>query len=126
MLNTTDVYPPYEGAIASDPDTGEAYPVTIPFIGVKSSQAAAIIAAAGKTLTLAANRLANPAYTALADFSSGGPRSYDSGLRPSVTAPGVSIMSAPVSYTHLDVYKRQRRDGAARGQRRGRRPGQES
>lgn len=96
MLNTTDVYPPYEGAIASDPDTGEAYPVTIPFIGVKSSQAAAIIAAAGKTLTLAANRLANPAYTALADFSSGGPRSYDSGLRPSVTAPGVSIMSALV------------------------------
>ncbi|HHU38910.1 MAG TPA: S8 family serine peptidase, partial [Propionibacterium sp.] len=38
----------------------------------------------------------NPAFTNFASFSSGGPRTGDSGLKPSVTAPGVSIMSAEV------------------------------
>ncbi|WP_213451270.1 S8 family peptidase [Rhizomonospora bruguierae] len=96
MVNTSDGLPPYEGPITSNPDTGEAYTVTIPFLGVKSSDAARLVAADGGTASLSAFNLDNPGYLAPADFTSGGPRTGDSWLKPDVTAPGVSIASAGV------------------------------
>jgi len=94
MLNNVDSLPPYEGPITSNPDDGTPYDVTIPFLGVKSSAAAALVAADGGTATLTDQALTNPGYLATASFSSGGPRSGDSALKPEVTAPGVSIASA--------------------------------
>ncbi|NJC71470.1 S8 family serine peptidase [Planosporangium thailandense] len=96
MVNTSNSLPPFEGPITSNPDTGEAYTVTIPFLGVKSSDAAKFVAADGGTASLSAFNLDNPTYLAPADFTSGGPRTGDSWLKPDVTAPGVSIASAGV------------------------------
>ncbi|MGC9670918.1 S8 family serine peptidase [Planosporangium sp. 12N6] len=96
MVNTSNSLPPFEGPITSNPDTGEAYTVTIPFLGVKSSDAAKLVAADGGTASLSAFNLDNPTYLAPADFTSGGPRTGDSWLKPDVTAPGVSIASAGV------------------------------
>jgi len=93
MVNTSNSFPPFEGKITSNPDTGEPFTVTIPFLGVKSSDAAALLAADGKTATLTDTTIANPAFRAPADFSSFGPRSGDSWLKPDVAAPGVSIAS---------------------------------
>ncbi|WP_433363413.1 S8 family serine peptidase [Actinoplanes sp. CA-142083] len=94
QVNSDGSYPPFEGAITSNPDTGEPANVTIPLLGVPNTAAAALIAANGQTTTLTNNQLANPSYTATASFSSGGPRVGDSWLKPDVTAPGVSISSA--------------------------------
>ena len=96
MVNNATSYPPYEGAITSNPDDGTPYTVTIPFLGVRSTDGPALVAAAGKPLTLAAKPLANPGFKGYASFSSGGPRNGDSGLKPSISAPGVSISSAGV------------------------------
>ena len=96
MVNNATSYPPYEGAITSNPDDGTPYTVTIPFLGVRSTDGPALVAAAGKPLTLAAKPLANPGFKGYASFSSGGPRNGDSGLKPSVSAPGVSISSVAV------------------------------
>jgi subtilisin family serine protease len=94
MVNNVNSLPPYEGPITSNPDTGQQFTVTIPFLGVKSSDGAALLAADGTTATLTDTTLPNPGYLATASFSSGGPRSGDSALKPDVTAPGVSIASA--------------------------------
>src|SRR5262249_2231576 len=94
MVNNVNGLPPFEGPITSNPDTGQQFTVTIPFLGVKSSDGAALLAADGTTATLTDTTLANPSYLATASFSSGGPRSFDSALKPDVTAPGVSIASA--------------------------------
>jgi minor extracellular serine protease Vpr len=94
QVNSDGSYPPYEGAITSNPDTGEAANVTIPLLGVPNTAAAALVAANGQTTTLTNNQLTNPSYTATASFSSGGARVGDSWLKPDVTAPGVSISSA--------------------------------
>jgi minor extracellular serine protease Vpr len=94
MVNNATSYPPYEGPITSNPDTGEPANVTIPFLGVPSTAAATLLAADGSTTTLTNNTLDNPTYLGLASFTSGGPRSGDSWLKPDVTAPGVSIFSA--------------------------------
>jgi len=96
MVNNATDYPPYEGPITSNPDDGTPYTVTIPFLGVRSTDGPALVAAAGKPLTIAAKDLDNPAFKAYASFSSGGPRNGDSGLKPSVSAPGVSISSVAV------------------------------
>jgi minor extracellular serine protease Vpr len=96
MVNSTNDYPPFEGPITSNPDTGEAYDVTIPFLGARSSTAAAFLAADGGTANLSAFTIDNPGYLAPASFTSGGPRNGDSWLKPDVTAPGVSIASAAV------------------------------
>lgn len=94
MVNNVDTFPPYEGPITSNPDTGVPYTVTIPFLGVPSSKGPALVAADGGTATLTDTTLPNPGYLATASFSSGGPRTGDSALKPDVTAPGVSIASA--------------------------------
>jgi minor extracellular serine protease Vpr len=88
MINTDDSFPPFEGAIAG---------VTIPFLGAKLSDEAAIVETAGQTVTIEdAGEVPNPNFTGFADFSSGGPRSGDSAQKPDVIAPGVSIISTLV------------------------------
>ncbi|GAA2519077.1 S8 family peptidase [Winogradskya humida] len=94
MVNTDAAYPPFEGAITSNPDTGEPANVTIPFLGVPNTAAAALVAADGSTTTLTNKNLSNPNYLGFASFTSGGARTGDSWLKPDVTAPGVSIVSA--------------------------------
>ena len=97
MVNTTDDYPPYEGQIVVNPDDpSDVFTVTIPFLGIRSSDGPALRAAAGQTAILAANTLENPGFRKYASFTSGGPRSGDSGVSPDVAAPGVSIRSVAV------------------------------
>jgi minor extracellular serine protease Vpr len=100
MVNNSAGFPPFEGKITSNPDTGEQFTVTIPFLGVPgganpstSPNGAALRAADGGSLTLDPLSIANPTFRALADFSSFGPRTGDSWLKPDVSAPGVSIAS---------------------------------
>jgi subtilisin family serine protease len=94
MVNSSDAFPPFEGKITENPDDGTPFTVTIPFLGVKSSSGPALVAADGATATLTDITLANPSYLATASFSSAGPRSGDSALKPDVSGPGVSIASA--------------------------------
>ena len=93
MINTSNTYPPFEGRILSNPDTGAPANVTIPFLGVKSSSKASLLAKDGTAAALNNANIANPAFTAVADFSSGGPRRRDSAIKPDVAAPGVSTLS---------------------------------
>lgn len=94
MVNTSDDLPPYEGLITSNPDNGDEFLVTIPFLGVRSSDGADLTA--GATATLAAATISNPGFRGYASFTSSGPRSGDSAISPDVAAPGVSISSAAV------------------------------
>lgn len=94
MVNTSDDLPPYEGQITSNPDTGDEFLVTIPFLGVRSSDGAAFTA--GATATITAATISNPGFRGYASFTSAGPRSGDSAISPDVAAPGVSISSAAV------------------------------
>jgi subtilisin family serine protease len=99
MVNNAAGFPPFEGPITSNPDDGIPFNVTIPFLGVKgpatgTTDGAKLRAAAdGTATTLAAASITNPNFTGFASFTSGGPRNGDSGLKPDVTAPGVSIIS---------------------------------
>jgi subtilisin family serine protease len=108
MLNTSPGLPPFEGKITSNPDTGEPFDVTIPFLGVAgcylntgscsasndSNDAETLVAADGQTATLASVALDNPGFRAIVGFSSGGPRAFDDAPKPDITAPGVSVTSA--------------------------------
>jgi minor extracellular serine protease Vpr len=103
MIDTTTGYPPFEGHITSNPDTGAPFDVTIPFFGVRgligpsaTQDGDNLVLADGKTVTVTNTGIANPSYQVTASFSSGGPRSGDSASKPDVTAPGVSILSAGV------------------------------
>ncbi|HET6212020.1 MAG TPA: S8 family serine peptidase [Micromonosporaceae bacterium] len=96
MVNNANSLPPFEGPITSNPDTGEHFIVTIPFLGVASGSGAGLLAADGGTMTLTGFTLANPAFLAPASFTSGGARTGDSFLKPDVTAPGVSIASVGI------------------------------
>lgn len=100
MVNNTTGLPPFEGKITENPDDGTPYTVTIPFIGVRglpttpSSDGGELRAANGQTVTLtSAPGIVNTAFKTFASFSSGGPRSGDSFLKPEITAPGVSTVS---------------------------------
>ncbi len=97
MIDTSTGYPPFEGPITSNPDTGEQFTVTIPFFGVRGLAATPTSdggrLAAAASLTAVAAQLPNPNFLGFASFSSGGPRTGDSGLKPTVTAPGVAIVS---------------------------------
>jgi minor extracellular serine protease Vpr len=104
MINSDAGYPPFEGRITSNPDTGQPFDVTIPFLGVRGVIGASatddpekLLAADDRgSTTLAATQISNPSYQHAASFSSGGPRNGDSALKPDITAPGVSIQSALV------------------------------
>ncbi len=96
MINNSAGFPPFEGPITQNPDTGEQHNVTIPFLGVRNLAAdkAALLAADGGTVSLASTSVTNPGYKLAASFTSGGPRSPDSAPKPDVSAPGVSVGSA--------------------------------
>jgi minor extracellular serine protease Vpr len=103
MVNNAAGFPPFEGPITSNPDDGTPFNVTIPFLGVKgpvltaSSDGAKLkLVADGSATTVAAASITNPNFTGFASFTSGGPRTGDGGLKPDVTAPGVSIISTAV------------------------------
>ena len=96
QINTDDSYPPFEGTITSNPDTGDPYEVTIPFLGVRQKDGPVVAAAEGGSVSIADKALANPGYRGYGSFSSGGPRNGDSGISPNVAAPGVSIVSTGV------------------------------
>jgi minor extracellular serine protease Vpr len=103
MINSDPGYPPFEGPITSNPDTGQPFNVTIPFLGVRGVIGASatddpekLLAADGRSTTLAAIQIANPGYQHSPSFSSTGPRNGDSALKPDITAPGVSIKSTLV------------------------------
>ena len=99
MIDTSTGYPPVEGKITSNPDTGEQYTVTIPFFGVRglaasnTSDGGRLRQANGGTAVATNAALANPNFLGYASFSSGGPRSADSSLKPDITGPGVGIVS---------------------------------
>jgi minor extracellular serine protease Vpr len=99
MINSAPGYPSYEGQITSNPDTGIAYTVTIPFLGVQGPSAtntdgASLAASTGATFTTMT--LANPTFRQFASFSSAGPRNGDGHLKPDISAPGVSVFSTAV------------------------------
>lgn len=94
MVNNTDDFPPYEGKITENADTGEPFDVTIPFLGVRASDGPTFVT--GASATVAPADLQNPAFRGYASFSSNGPRGGDSGVAVDVAAPGVSIVSTGV------------------------------
>jgi subtilisin family serine protease len=95
MVNSDGTLPPYEGPITGNPDTGEAYKVTIPFLGAAGTTAnvAALKAADGGNVTLTPTQVPNTGYSKSASFTSAGPRNPDSAPKPEVIAPGVSVAS---------------------------------
>jgi minor extracellular serine protease Vpr len=96
MINNAAGLPPFEGPITSNPDTGEPFTVTIPFLGTGSTTAAAFLAANGGTARLTNAFIANPTFRRSASFSSAGARSGDGHLKPDISAPGVSVFSAGI------------------------------
>jgi subtilisin family serine protease len=104
MINTDPGFPPFEGQITTSAETGP-FVVTIPFLGVRGLLGPSATAdpdnlitadtpqGAGGTVTLGNTTIANPNGTGLGSFTSGGPRTGDSWLKPDITAPGVSIFS---------------------------------
>ena len=96
QINTDPSYPPFEGDITSNPDDGTPYVVTIPFLGVRSTDGDAVVAADEDPVTFASAILDNPGFRGYGSFSSGGPRNGDSEISPNVAAPGVSIVSTGV------------------------------
>lgn len=102
MINSSAGLPPYEGPIsggAASPGAGNIYePVTIPFFGIAQADGAAISGPTGgpapaTALATSTGINPNPGFEKIASFSSQGPRIGDSAMRPSVTAPGVSVVS---------------------------------
>jgi subtilisin family serine protease len=101
MINNASGYPPFEGDITSNPDTGEPHAkITIPFFGISGTVTGTdgthLIAADGGSVVLTNNTIANPGYKTTTSFSSGGPRNPDSAPKPDVIAPGLSVISAGV------------------------------
>jgi minor extracellular serine protease Vpr len=103
MINTSAGYPPYEGQITSNPDTGVPYTVTIPFFGVLQSDGNTL---AGSTAATATNTtIANPTGGTIASFSSIGPLTGDGHMKPEIAAPGVSIFSTLVGSGNQGLYE---------------------
>jgi minor extracellular serine protease Vpr len=111
MINTDTSFPPFEGPIEENPDTGEEFFVTIPFLGVRGllgpdpfDDPDRLVAADGQFVTLTPAGVTNPGYRMLASFTSGGPRNVDSVQKPDVTAPGVSVFSTSVDTGFRGAY----------------------
>jgi minor extracellular serine protease Vpr len=88
MINNASGNPPVEGEIPG---------VDIPFLGIAGSLRATVEAAALASGTInfePGAPVANPDFAKPASFTSGGPRNGDSGIKPEVMAPGVSVKSA--------------------------------
>ncbi len=103
MINTVTSFPPFEGDITSDPDTGEQFHVTIPFFGVRGllgstppSDGDKLVAADGGSSSYTPALVPNPTYQFAASFTSGGPRNVDSAVKPEIAAPGVSVKSTAI------------------------------
>src|SRR5262245_12476736 len=107
MINTSDDFPPFEGRITSNPDTGESFTVTIPFLGVRgvlsnpNSDGSALVARDGQSVGIAAGA---PIPTGTASFTSGGPRQVDALLKPDVAAPGEGVFSTLVGSGNRGVF----------------------
>lgn len=85
LINNGAGYGIYEGPIAG---------VSIPFLGVQPSDAAALTGSTSESMV--ATVLNNAFVGTAASFSSAGPRVGDSALKPSLSAPGVSVFSTLV------------------------------
>jgi subtilisin family serine protease len=86
MVNDSATLPPYENAIPG---------ASIPFIGVPSSVNGRFRNQDGRRIRIqSAGRITNDAFKHTADFTSAGPRRGDSGVKPDIVAPGVSVFSA--------------------------------
>lgn len=96
MINNATSLPQFEGEITVDPDNGLQFRVTIPFFGVKGlaatpgSDGFALVQRDGMVINLTEG---TAIQTGMASFSSTGPRSPDSRLKPDITAPGTAIVS---------------------------------
>ncbi len=91
MINNAAGLPPFEGNIFDGTTL-----VTIPFFGVSGSAPIPTTLASkdGGTATVSSLvTITNPSFKRFAGFTSGGPRSGDSMLKPDITAPGVSTQS---------------------------------
>jgi len=104
MINNAVGYSPFEGEITSNPDTGEQYTVTIPFLGIQGTGTDPVRVIAATSTTLTATTIVNPTFKAIGSFSSSGPRTGDSLLKPDVAAPGVSIFSTGVGTGNRGAY----------------------
>lgn len=98
MINNAAGYPPFEGPINSNPDTGIPFTVTIPFLGIQGpgTSADATALTVGTSATFTSTSIANSTFRQFASFSSAGPRTGDGHLKPDVTAPGVSVFSTAI------------------------------
>jgi minor extracellular serine protease Vpr len=108
MINNAPGYPPYEGPINSNPDTGVAYSVTIPFLGVQgpspaTGDGATLKAAASAAFTT--TQITNPTFRQFASFSSAGPRTGDGHLKPDIAAPGVSVFSTAMGTGNQGLFE---------------------
>ena len=90
LVNNAAGFPPFEGDIPGPP------PVTIPFIGATPAQGATLLADNGQSVTITAGTIDNPTNQQVAGFSSAGWRNGDSGFKPDISAPGVSVVSTGV------------------------------
>ncbi len=68
--------------------------VTIPFFEMLITDTPTLLASLGTSASLVAGPVPNPLFEVMASFSSGGPRFGDSVFKPSVSAPGVEVISA--------------------------------
>ena len=99
LINNAAGYPNFEGDIPGNDPAGNPFaPVTIPFFGALASDATALSGPIGgpapaTAKATSAGIIANPAFDVAATFSSGGPRTGDSVLKPAVTGPGVNVVS---------------------------------
>jgi minor extracellular serine protease Vpr len=102
MINNANAFPPFEGQITSNPDTGEKFTVTIPFLGVKGVLGPAAsddgdnLVKATSAVSTTPTTVPNTTYERITGFSSGGPRNVDSIQKPDIAAPGQSVVSTGV------------------------------
>jgi subtilisin family serine protease len=99
MINNTTDLPPFEGPITQNPDTGDLFTVSIPFLGVRgvlsnsNSDGSQLVARDGLSIGIASGV---PIQTGTASFSSSGPSLSGAHLKPEIAAPGEAVTSTLV------------------------------